>query len=97
MKFKEGDIVITSYNTGPYVIDSIERGCECPSYLDEINLDDPPKSKKHIHIVCHHLDEKKRKGRECYLSGYDDQSGVSVWGDDYLIYRGNVDVQLSLL
>ena len=95
MKFEVGDIVITSYNTGPYVIDSILRGCECSSYLDTINLDDPPKSKKHIHIICHVQGEKKRKGRESYLNGYDER-GFSVWSDDYLIYRGNAEVQLSL-
>jgi len=51
-----GDIVRTSYGTGPYRIIAITRNCRCPDYLDLIDGSDKP-SKPHIHLVCVDSDE----------------------------------------
>lgn len=63
MRLEIGDIVKTSYGTGPYVIEGIRRDCTCPKPLDEINMDDPPASPPHIGLIL--------KGHY-YLNGYDE-------------------------
>lgn len=77
MRLEVGDRVKTSYGTGPYVICEILRNCTCPAPLDEINMEDPPDSPAHIHLIL--------KGRY-YLGGYEEETLRSVWSDDYLIY-----------
>ena len=79
MRLEVGDIIKTNYGTGPYVIKSIMRNCTGPAPLDEINLDNPPESLPHIHLVLE---------GGFYLSGYDEATLKSVWDHDFLIYCG---------
>jgi hypothetical protein len=44
-------IIKTNYS-GPYRIKNVSRGCTCPSYIDEISMQDPPPGPPHIHVVC---------------------------------------------
>jgi len=68
-----GDIVRTSYGSGPYRIIHITRNCRCPDYLDLIDGSDKP-SKPHMHLVCVDSDEPIRvrySERKLYwLNGY---------------------------
>lgn len=85
MRLEIGDIVKTNYNTGPYAIAEIIRGCTCPKYLDEINFDDPPPSAPHIHLVVFPVVRgivDRHKSRHCYLSGYNEKTLKSVWDND---------------
>ncbi len=52
MRLEIGMLIKTNYSDGPYRIIDIERGCTCPSYLDEIEMDDPPPQPPHLHLVC---------------------------------------------
>lgn len=94
---REGDIVETSYGSGPYVVVGILRHCVCPAYLDEINAkpgETPKKRPEHVHLVC-----KMPDGSRGYfhLNGYDEESLRSVDTDDFLIRRGRADgVQMGL-
>ena len=74
---REGMYVRTSYDTGPYQIITITRNCICPEYLDEIEMDDPPPSRPHIHMTCIKPGGPKRN--KFYLGGYDEETLESVW------------------
>ena len=77
----EGMYVRTSYGTGPYRIVDILRGCTCPSYLDTINLVDPPPSPPHIHLSL----RKPFERRGVYsIGGIDEQTLKCVWSDDQI-------------
>jgi hypothetical protein len=73
--------VRTNYNTGPYEILSITRGCTWASYLDTINMAEPPASPPHIHITCCAPGNPRNK---YWLNGYDEETLRSVWGRDRL-------------
>ncbi len=99
-----GDIVRTSYGSGPYRIVDIERNCRCPDYLDVIEGKDNP-SKLHMHLVCVDANEPIRE-RYSYrklrwLNGYREYPNGTIrciWRpQDYLIVEGSTKgVQLQL-
>ena len=76
-----GEIVRTSYDTGPYRIVGLSEPCTCPHYLHQIEGDDTP-SETHYHLTCVDLN-----GREAWLGGYR-ADGTNVWSDDQLIFDG---------
>jgi len=85
-----GEIVRTSYNTGPYRIVRATGPHTSPSYLDSINGIDRP-SEPHFCLVCVWagpvFERAARKSKEeYYLNGYR-LDGTSVWGDDFLIFE----------
>lgn len=92
-----GDVVATNYGTGAYRIVEIERGCTCPDYLDEIEMDDPPGSLPHLHIVAIYL-AGPRKGRQAYLNGYEEGTGKNVWRpeDRLMLVEGHGPVQTTM-
>jgi len=100
-----GDIVRTSYGTGPYRIVEIIRDCRCPDYLDVIDGNEKP-SELHCHLVCVHADEPVKDrypaNKKLYwLNGYreyPDGTMRCVWmPKDYLIVEGYEEgEQLSL-
>lgn len=81
-RLREGMIVRTSYGTGPYVVTNITHGCTCPSFLDSLDMSNPPASAPHLHITCRRVGEKRS---DYFLNGYDEDTLMSVWSDDYLI------------
>jgi hypothetical protein len=89
-----GDTVSTSYNTGPYKVKKIMRGCTCPSFVQSLNGDDTP-SREHMHILC----KKDGDKSDYYLNGFDEDL-KSVWNSDSLILHNvatiNKPVQLTL-
>lgn len=106
-----GDIVRTSYGTGPYRVVKIDRGCCCASYADELRLGygkgrpSPP----HIHLTLVKAEfplDREPKQTDCYwLNGYawTDGRWRCVWGGfgdgraDELIVEGSTPgVQLQL-
>jgi hypothetical protein len=100
-----GDIVKTSYNTGPYRILHISGPHTNPSYVDSLNLrDKAPPSKPHYNMVVvpeHIVIGKERPNDYCYLNGYeptaDSATWRSVWSDDELYISGTAKgIQLQL-
>jgi len=82
-----GDIISTSYGTGPYEIERIKWGCICSRFDDEINAEGgvlPPPTPPHMHLVCTRVRDGGRG--DYHLGGYDARTLRSVWNDrDYLI------------
>ena len=80
-----GGVVRTNYGSGPYVVTSVSGPCTCPSFVDELNMDEPPRSRPHIHMSCTDL----KSGKSGYsLNGYDPETLQSVWGSDYITVIG---------
>lgn len=77
-----GEIVRTSYNTGPFRIVEISEICTCAEYVRELDGDDSP-SEPHYHLTCVGVNNKKTY----WLNGHR-ADGTSVWDDDYLIFEG---------
>lgn len=76
-------LVKTSYNSGPYIVESVSEKCDCPSFLDSLDKgDEAPKSKPHVHIRCNRVGG--RKNEFYYLNGYDEELNC-VWSNDRLI------------
>lgn len=94
MRINVGTIVRTSYNTGPYVVIDITKGCTCSSFMDSINMKNPPNSRPHYHLVCRSLDKTDRS--RYYLNGYDENLN-SVWNNDRLIICEEETTMLNLL
>lgn len=94
---REGMYVRTSYNTGPYLIVEIVRNCTCPSYHDDISMDNPPPSAPHIHLRVKKPSDTPRN-HPYYLGGYDEETLHSVWGKDrlYVVSPQKVFRQLLL-
>ncbi len=46
-----GDIIVTSYGTGPYVVVEVVRDCRCPDYLVSIDCDGSPCGHE-LHCFC---------------------------------------------
>jgi len=81
-----GEVVRTSYGTGPYRVVRATGPNTSPSFLDSINGIDRP-SEPHFNLVCHDANPLPgRKSRESYLNGYR-LDGTNVWGDDFLIFE----------
>ena len=91
-----GEVVRTSYGTGPYRVVRATGPNTSPSFLDSINGIDRP-SEPHFNLVCHDINSLPgRKSRESYLNGYR-LDGTSVWSDDFLIFESvTVGVNLRL-
>lgn len=86
-----GAWVGTNYGTGPYLVTSITGPCDCPKYLEQINLGDAaPKSEPHYHLICRAEGDKK----DSYLNGYR-LDGTSVWGEDRLVRADAPESQLD--
>lgn len=91
---KIGAVVKTNYGTGPYKITKMHGPCTCPTYVDSINMENPPPTREHYHLTCRIVGEEKR-GDDYYL-GYLDLNGRSVVEDkslamsgDFLIFLGD--------
>lgn len=90
-KIEIGDIVRTSYGTGPYRVVEIERDCTCPSYFEELEYMGRPGAKPsppHIHLTLVNADvpigsEPKQPGAKGFywLNGYAWEGGrwLCVW------------------
>ena len=63
----------TNYSDESCTITGIDRGCTCPSYLDEIEMDDPPDRREHIH-----LELVNGAGQKRWLNGYDENTLLSI-------------------
>lgn len=67
-------LIKTNYS-GPYSIVDIIRGCTCPLYLDEINMDNPPEQPPHIHLTCCDPDNPRRF---FWLNHWDEETLLSL-------------------
>jgi len=95
LSLQVGDVIRTSYGTGPYRVVEILRGCTCPSYLNQIERDDEaPASRPHVHMECR-LVGREKEG-PFTVSGYDDETLKSVWNGDRIEIVGQATTQLNL-
>lgn len=88
---RQGDIVRTSYNTGPYVIKRIFGPCTCESYLGSLERlvkRVPRESEAHFHLTCAPVGGYRG---ECYLNGYR-PDGTNVWSSDRLIFESVANI-----
>lgn len=76
-----GNIVRTSYGSGPYVIKQISGPCVCARY-DRIVSGSDISSERHFHAICKGIIGHE-KGGTYYLNGLR-EDGTSVWSDDFL-------------
>lgn len=83
MRLQVGDVVITNYGTGPFLVTEIHGPCACPEYLRHINGDDTP-SEPHFHLVC----SRDNGTGTAWLNGYR-LDGSCVWSDDRLTVIGS--------
>ncbi len=81
--FHVGEIVRTSYGTGPFRITKVSELCCCPEYIAAISMSNPPASTPHYHLTCEPVGRHQRGAY--YLNGYL-PTGESVWCDDRLIF-----------
>lgn len=72
-RLETGMLIKTNYS-GPYRIKEVERACTCPSYLDEISMDDPPERPPHVHLVVTKPDGKG----VFWLNGFVEETLLSV-------------------
>jgi hypothetical protein len=82
-----GDIVRTSYGTGPFLVTRVLRDCTCAHFVNRINGNDTPLP-RHIHIECDDMNGKSGYG----LGYYDDSTNParSVYKlDDYVEVVGH--------
>lgn len=95
IRLEKGMLIKTNYGTGPYRIISVKRGCTCPSYLDSINLRDPPDRPEHIHIYLEDPDNKRKS--KSFLGGYIEETLTHLDGKDKIeILKSDGPVQGSL-
>jgi len=94
-----GDIVATSYGTGPYYIAEIHGPCTSPHFLDQINGVDRD-SEPHYYFRCGwagSMAEGHNYQEDYHLNGYR-LDGSSVWSNDHLVVVGHKSgIQLDLL
>ena len=90
-RFQKGQIVRTSYGTGPYIITSVYGPSTEPSFLSSLNGITTP-SKPHFCLTVRPVGVKSSS--DCYLNGYD-EDGNSVWNSDCLIFCAEETLLLS--
>ena len=99
-KLAVGDIIETNYNTGPYRIVEITRGCTCASYLDTLNNmgEELPPDPEHIHLTLTNPNEPDNKNNRYWINRYLEENGrfVSADNDDEVFVVGKAKGQLSL-
>lgn len=66
-------LIKTNYSE-PYRITGLIRGCTCPFYIDEINMDDPPPTSPHIHLTLTRPDGSGR----FWLGHFDEETLLSL-------------------
>lgn len=89
-----GQVVRTSYGTGPFIIRNISEERTDPKFIDALNLQEKaPRSLPHRNFEVSPLLDPKKKGY--FLNGYDENLR-SVWSDDYLVICEVETLLLSL-
>lgn len=73
MKIEIGEIIKTSYGTGPYRVVGITRGCRCSHFLDTIECLDNPLP-EHVHLAVKGIES----GDPGWLNYYDEVTLKSV-------------------
>lgn len=104
-RIEVGQILKTNYDTGPYRVISIKRGCTCPHILDTINLfDDAPLLPAHSHLYLRGTEdaEPHNRGEEAWI-GYLDEATLETYGeggkftgDKIILCKNPVPIQASL-
>jgi hypothetical protein len=94
-----GEIIRTSYGTGPFVITDIYGPCNCPAYLDENNNGNAAKeTDEHYHLTCQAVTDEGVIINETpsYLNHYR-RDGTHISREHWLIFEsGHVVGQMDL-
>lgn len=89
-----GQVVRTSYGTGPYIIRDISEESTEPRFIHSLNLqEEAPRSLPHRNFKVSPLSNPNQNG--FYLNGYDENLR-SVWTEDYLVICEVETLLLSL-
>ena len=89
-----GQVVRTSYGTGPYIIRDISEESTEPRFIDLVCLhEEVPRSLPHRNFKVSPLSNPNQNG--FYLNGYDENLR-SVWTEDYLVICEVETLLLSL-
>ncbi len=95
-----GDIIKTNYETGPYRVVDVMRGCTCPNYVEELNAgrNKLPPAPEHIHVTCVKPDEEDRAKNHYWINRYLEEKGRihSVDTPDEIFVIGKAKGQISL-
>jgi hypothetical protein len=77
--------IIRTNGEGPYLITKILGPCHCPSYLNTINVKNPPMSPEHYHITMRH----QTRNTDGYLNDMAIKNGVII-----NVHRGPADLEI---
>ena len=102
MRIEIGQILKTSYDTGPFRVESIVRGCTCSHILDEIESIDHPLP-SHIHMRLKDLSPGHNHGKDAWINYVDEETlqtytAAGKFSGDKLILLENIQpVQASFI
>lgn len=66
-----GDIIQTKYESGPYRVVDIRRGCTCPNYVAQLNSRTKlPPAPAHLHVTCVPPDAPEERKDYYWLNCY---------------------------
>jgi hypothetical protein len=95
-----GDVIKTNYETGPYRVVDIQRGCTCPSYVEHLNsgFKELPPAPEHMHLTLVKSEEEDRTKNHYWLNRYLEEKGRirSVDTPDEIFVVGKAKGQMSL-
>ena len=96
-----GTKIKTNYGGGRvYRVESISEPCTCASYLNTINMKDPPATEPHFHLVVYFEGGEYMRAYRGYLGWYKYDQGrfVSVANDrdEFFIVEIPAGTQLNL-
>lgn len=101
MRLEVGHIIRTNYDTGPFRIQSILRGCTCTHILDSIESRELPLP-PHTHLVLRYITRDHNEGKEGYI-GYLDEETMHTYGeggvlinDEIILCENDAPVQATL-
>jgi hypothetical protein len=82
-KLEIGEIIRTSYKTGPYEIVTIDRGCRCVTqHEEEEGITELP---EHIHLTLYKVGDRTQG--IFYLGWYDEETLKSVRQPDHYLVK----------
>lgn len=103
-----GQIIKTNYDTGPYRVVSIVRGCTCPHVLDDMNAkrphEEPDPLPPHAHLYLRGTEDAAphNRGEEAWI-GYLDEETLRTYGaggkltrDRVILLKNPVPIQTSI-
>ena len=77
--------ILKSNGEGPYLVTKVYGPCQCPNFIDTLNMDRPPPSPEHYHVEMTHQGLNAKAGLS-YLALRD--------GQILDVHRGPADIRI---